>query len=401
MLKKINASHFLGILFLLFVLSDFISKAGAFYYNSLIHTSQITKGLFQLFAVGFIVKNNHFKDRFLYVGIGLLLSFHCLGLLFLDSEFSFLNNLKSNVHIINWYLFVFLLILAFRSYERTVKLDFSKTIYFLRLCFVGYFYANLIAAITGFLIDFELFSSYPYSDRFGFNGLMRNVTHASYIVIIYIIYFYYQYKQSATKRNLFHLLSALCFVFLLATKATILFLLLFFAFIVYKKNKLFFAGLLLIMGITPFILKDFLLNQLLPKYFAPLAEVYENQGMLPMLTSLRSEQFTELFLPYVSENWGFANYLFGGFDNSLRKIEFELVDLWLTFGLLGILLYLFIFFKYAFPIVWIKKHSLVLLLFFIVFLAGSFFSSVPVITVFFVFYLLSSERLLSNILANT
>lgn len=400
MLKKINTRRFLGILFLLFVLSDFISKVGAFYYNSLIHTSQITKGLFQVFALGFIIKNSHFKDLFLYVGIGLLLLFHCLGLLFLDSEFSFLSNLKSNAHILNWYLFVFLLVIAFRSYERTITSDFSESIYFLRLCFVGYFYANFIATIIGFLIDFELFSSYPYSERFGYNGLMRNVTHASYIIIIYIIYFYYQHKQLASKRNLFHLLSALCFVFLLATKAAILFLLIFTTFIVYKKNKFVFAGLLLIMGVMPFILKDYFMNQMLPKHFSPLAQVYHNQGMLAMLTSLRTEQFAELFLPYVSENWVFANYLFGGFDISLRKIEFELVDLWLTFGLLGVLLYLFMFFKYAFSIVWIKKHLLVLLLFFIVFLAGSFFSSVPVITVFFVFYLLSRERLLSNIPAN-
>src|SRR5690554_486772 len=401
MFKKIDTSLFLGILFLLFVLSDFISKTGAFYYNSLIHTSQIIKGLFQIFALGFIIKNYHFKDRFLYFGTGLLLLFHGLGLLFLNSEFSFLSNLKSNVHILNWYLFVFLLILAFRSYERTLKIDFSNSLRFLRLCFVGYFYANLITAFIGALTNFELFSSYLYSDRFGFNGLMRNVTHASYIVIIYIIYFYYQYKQVATKANLLHLLSAVFFVFLLATKAAFLFLLLFIIYVVYQKNKKFFIGLLLLIGVTSFLLKDFVLNQLLPKYFAPLNEVYESQGIIAMLTSLRSEQFTELFLPYISENWVFANYLFGGFDSSLRKIEFELIDLWLTFGLLGILLYLFLFFKYAFPIDWIKNHTLIFLLFFIVFLAGSFFSSVPVITVFFVLYLLTSRRLSMSIRPNS
>src|SRR5690554_8127734 len=75
MFRKIIAKYLLGGLFLLFVLSDFISKAGMHYNNPLIHTSQIVKGLFEFLAVVYIIKNVSFKDRFLYIGVVLLIFF--------------------------------------------------------------------------------------------------------------------------------------------------------------------------------------------------------------------------------------------------------------------------------------------------------------------------------------
>src|SRR5690606_22573171 len=92
-----------------------------------------------------------------------------------------------------------------------------------------------------------------------------------------------------------------------------------------------------------------------------------------------------------AENGGVMNYLFGGFDASLRKIEFELIDLVLTFGIIGIIIYLFTFFKYVIPIGFIREHSLLLALFIVVLFAGSFFSSIPALSFFLVFYLVTGS----------
>lgn len=392
MFRKIIAKYLLGGLFLLFVLSDFISKAGMHYNNPLIHTSQIVKGLFEFLAVVYIIKNVSFKDRFLYIGVVLLIFFHSVGLIFLNTDFDYWINLKSNFYIINWYLFIFLLYLAYRSFTRQPSFNLETSYLFLKQCFTGYFYVNLIAALAGFFVGYQLFSAYQIDTRFGFNGLIRNVTHASYIIIIYIIYFYYQYKETPSKTNLYHLLFSVLFVFLLATKATLLFLALFVAFLVFQKSKKLFGLTLLAFVFAPFLLKDYLLNDLLPNHFGVLSKVYQKDGLIAMLTSLRSEQFKGLFIPYVTEKWTVLNYFFGGFDNSLRKIEFEIIDLLLTFGCIGTILYLLLFFKYIFPFHLIKSRFLIVFLFTVVFLAGSFFSSVPVMTVFFVFYILSLKR---------
>src|SRR5690554_2606494 len=206
MFRKIIAKYLLGGLFLLFVLSDFISKAGMHYNNPLIHTSQIVKGLFEFLAVVYIIKNVSFKDRFLYIGVVLLIFFHSVGLFFLNTDFDYWINLKSNFYIINWYLFIFLLYLAYRSFTRQPSFNLETSYLFLKQCFTGYFYVNLIAALAGFFVGYQLFSAYQIDTRIGFNGLIRNVTHASYIIIIYIIYFYYQYKETPSKTNLYHLL---------------------------------------------------------------------------------------------------------------------------------------------------------------------------------------------------
>jgi len=269
---------------------------------------------------------------------------------------------------------------------------FSEAIVtFLKTCFEIYFYLNLIAVIIGFLGNYELFSAYVKNSRFGYDGLIRNVSHASYISIIYLIYFYYQHKNNSSIKNRFNLFLSVLFIFFLATKAVLLFFVLFIAFILYKKSKIILPIVVPLFFVVVFLSKDYILNVILPNYSPILHKIYTNEGLITMLTSLRSKQFTELFIPYVAEKWGVMNYLFGGFDASLRKIEFELIDFLLTFGIVGTIIYLFTFFKYFVPIDFIRKHTLLLALFIVVFFAGSFFSSIPALTVFVVFYIIADS----------
>ncbi len=391
MLKQITSKYIFGLIFIVFVTSDFISKIGYQYRSDLVYTSQIIKAIFQLLAIVFIIKNYTSKYKTIYLSVFSLVFIHCIGLLFLDSEYSFLQKIKGNFVILNWYLFIFVFFLASKIYL-TKHNRFSEAIVtFLKTCFEIYFYLNLIAVIIGFLGNYELFSAYVKNSRFGYDGLIRNISHASYISIIYLIYFYYQHKNNSSIKNRFNLFLSVLFIFFLATKAVLLFFVLFIAFILYKKSKIILPIVAPLFFVVVFLSKDYILNVILPNYSPILHKIYTNEGLITMLTSLRSKQFTELFIPYVAEKWGVMNYLFGGFDASLRKIEFELIDLLLTFGIIGIIIYLFTFFKYVIPINFIREHSLLLALFIVVFFAGSFFSSIPALTVFVVFYIIADS----------
>ena len=394
MLKQITAKYIFGLIFIVFVVSDFISKTGYQNKNDLVHTSQIIKGIFQLLAVAFIIKNYTPKYKAVYLSVASLFFLHCLGLVFLNSEYSFFQNIKSNIVIINWYLFVFVLFLSYKIYIEKYNRFSEAILSFLRTCFELYFYLNLIAVIIGFFGNYELFSAYEISSRFGFIGLMRNVSHASYIAIIYIIYFYYLNENNSSGKNRLNLFLSVLFIFFLATKAVLLFFILFIAFVLYRKSKIFFLVAMPLFFLMVFLSKDYILNIFLPEFSPVLHEVYTNDGLITMLTSLRSKQFTELFIPYIAEKWGLMNYLFGGLDSSLRKIEFELIDFLLTFGITGTIIYLLTFFKYIIPIDFIRKHTLLLALLMVVFFAGSFFSSIPVMTIFLAFYILTNKNYL-------
>src|SRR5690606_13028057 len=55
------------------------------------------------------------------------------------------------------------------------------------------------------------------------NGLIRNASHVSYICIIYIIYFYYKWRQRPTTLNSLFFISSYVCMFLVASKAVLLF----------------------------------------------------------------------------------------------------------------------------------------------------------------------------------
>jgi hypothetical protein len=57
---------------------------------------------------------------------------------------------------------------------------------------------------------------------------------------------------------------------------------------------------------------------------------------------------------YIHENWNFLNYFIGGIDFNKVRVEFEFVDIFLFFGIIGIVVYT-LFFKNAF----FKKNNIV------------------------------------------
>lgn len=59
-------------------------------------------------------------------------------------------------------------------------------------------------------------------------------------------------------------------------------------------------------------------------------------------------------MSYITEKWSFANYFIGGIDFNRVRVEFEIVDIFLFFGIIGIAVYA-LFFKNVF----FKKQQIV------------------------------------------
>lgn len=226
---------------------------------------------------------------------------------------------------------------------------------------------NSLLIIFGFLFNITIFNSYLGS-RFGFNGLLITSATSSYVYCIALVYLLAKYKTSIFNRipNLIIIGS----MFLLGTKASYLFLVCFFTIYFLKYtviNKKIIVGALLTicgLGFYIFFFKYGVFN-----------EIRQSDGLISSLLSYRDKLLLERTIPYIRENWSLKNYIFGGVLEMSTKSQIELIDVFYFFGLFGGLLYFYMFLK-AFLIIKLNIHVILLLsiVFFIVLLAGNFFS---------------------------
>jgi hypothetical protein len=64
--------------------------------------------------------------------------------------------------------------------------------------------------------------------------------------------------------------------------------------------------------------------------------LYTDNSLLTFLTSKRDILFNDA-MSYISEHWSFANYFIRGIDFNRVRVEFEIVDIFLFFGIIGII----------------------------------------------------------------
>ncbi|WP_158629439.1 hypothetical protein [Flavobacterium microcysteis] len=371
----------MGFLFIILYLTDAISKIGDFYQSNISYTAIIIKIVLQIVLFLKINKERNFEAIRILKIVSFLSIVFLLGQFFSNSEVPFLNRVFSNLKILNWYLSIFILYagaITFLSANSNRK-DEIKSLF---LAFEWIFYFNSLLMLIGFFFDIEIFKAYYYSNRFGFNGLIRNATHASYICIIYIIYFYISYKDKPSKTSGILLLISVFVSLLLGTKAVLLFLFLLSIYWLISLRKylliITFSSLLVI-----FILFfDKFMNGFIKEHSYVLYDVYKKDGIITMLFSYRNESILKEFYPYITQNWTTFNYIFGGAEFNLHRTEFEFLDLFWFFGIAGMMFYLYAFLKHILNFKIFLTHIPIILLFIIIFLAGSFFSSITTMTFF-------------------
>jgi hypothetical protein len=122
--------------------------------------------------------------------------------------------------------------------------------------------------------------------------------------------------------------------------------------------------------------------------------VYKEYGLVSTIFSLRDNLLINA-LNYIEKYWSCLNYLFGGIDYSNIRSEFGVFDLFLAFGVLGLVLYSYFlnafFFKGQEKIVLYLMFSLLI----IEALSGGLFTNIlPMILFYFTSQYLKSYSLI-------
>lgn len=372
-------------LLVIFYISEGLTKyfilTGATFHNY----SALVKGIFSLFVVIFAVLNTTRKRK------SLLFFFIAFILIFLIGQYKF--NLQTlgtyitqNIKFAVRYLFVFIILLYFTK----LPYKFGKGTYFKVYEKIVLF--NSLLIIAGFFFDIQLFKTYKFL-RFGYSGFFAVPSLTSYFYALALTYFSYHYITNNTKK--LELTFVLLVSMIAGTKALMLFVLLTLIHLlivkkIYKK-KWFLVGLPMLIGIL-YLLRN-TLSQFIKARYQVLYDFYKENDLVTMLTSGRNLKLNDNFIPLIKEKWDFINYLFGGTDFVTYRVEFELLDLILFWGIIGSIVYLVFYFysiiRFSKIIFFGKIQTIFLLL--IVLLSGNFFHNAS--TALYLLVVLSSLTL--------
>ena len=293
-----------------------------------------------------------------------LIFFFLIGQYTLVEEYSvFGDNLieeikRGDIYIVIKYLYIIIFVAVYEKIignktltERLVNL------------FNGFMIINTIFIMIGIITNWELFKSYPNTTRFGYHGLIELVGESIHLYCIAIALAYVNYlKNKKVTMLLLFILGGI----LLGKKAIFLYLfLLTFLHLIYHKNIKILYGL---SGLTVlFLVFHKLIIEALLKVFPFWQNLYYEKGLLTVILSKRDILF-EQSINYIQTHWCPLNYFFGGIDFNNYRSEFGFFDLFLAFGLLGFILYLWFIYKYFF----IKQRILVKTIFLAIFIIEVF-----------------------------
>lgn len=272
--------------------------------------------------------------------------------------------------------FAFTMIFFVYSYLKNINLK-SITIIFEVFKYISLVISTTI--ILGFIFNITIFKTYT-GVRFGFSGLLFPQSFSSYFVIISLLIYYYYNKNIKKISPLLIAFTTLSAV-LIGTKAVYIFLCFFILMLFFKhklyKHKKFMLSISLLLTILAFnykILKDYVLDK-----FNVLYDVYMESGLLTFLFSYRDLNFIKA-KSYVQDNWDITNYLFGGVNRKELLVEMELVDVFLSFGIVGSIFLIFCYYKFFLKSVSFEKIPILLFgaLFLIIITSGNFFKSLSI-----------------------
>lgn len=214
-------------------------------------------------------------------------------------------------------------------------------------------YINFFFVVIGLLTDFQLFKT--YFSRFGYNGLLITPMQTTYFYITSII------MAIKSKQKTF-LILALISALLAGTKTLLGFLVFLSFYFIITKSKHTKLTIVLII-VTVFTFFAFLKQ----KNFS---NTLETKGLMYVLSSSRSDSLISFFNNLPTTNF---NIITGGVNLTINRVEIEIIDILMYFGLLGCIVYYYLFRQlYSF---FVKENLSVFFFFLILFfvlIAGNF-----------------------------
>lgn len=228
---------------------------------------------------------------------------------------------------------------------------------------------NGIIIIIGVLFNIKLFQSY-FGSRFGYNGLFFTPGVTSYIYILALAYYYF--SNNIIKNWKFWVFFLSCF--LVGTKLLYLAIILFILAILKRHinislKKIIPLGVLLICVIGYFFFFK-------TGYFANITQQHD---FVTSLLSFRDQLFLNNTMPYIKQNWGVINYLFGGVINFDIRSQMEIVDVFLYWGVAGGVLFYYFFYKlYLNKVENLQFYTFLVMYSLLFFITGNFFTYISI-----------------------
>jgi hypothetical protein len=321
--KQYIIQYFLPVLLILFYFSEGISKL--YLYQTSLNSS--VPAIIKL--ITFVICLASTITNLKYYKWIIILSFtFIIGQIFTFPSFNFkvITNVVKYIFplVIMYYFYIF------KTDDRGLELTF-KTLDAIILL-------NSILIIIGFAFEIQSFESYR-GPRFGYNGLLLTSATGSYFYLVAYTFYLIKYKSSFLKSWKVYLviLSGI----LVGTKALILILFCFLSFWFFyffkKKYAIFF---LIFLGFTISVFSYYFFFK-----WGVFNKLYFENGLLSSILSYRNDLLIKHMIPYIQDNWGFVNYLFGGINNISLRPQMAIFDLVFVFGFIGASIYLFLYFK--------------------------------------------------------
>jgi len=361
--KEKLLSILLSLYFVLVVVTDF------YYKYSVVNN-------IDLFRYSFLLK--------LIIGISLV-SFSCFSLKLVDYKKTcvifFLLVLCSIISIINidervrysvlyiqgqYFFGIIVSFFFFKFYKKIVYKYLETTLEVI-------LWINLVLIVVGSFYGTPLFKTYIHGTRFGYSGLFKSTSVATYFYMFGFILFFLKRKSKYNYLLLLNVIMALLFI---GSKSSYLFLFLVTLFLIgkailntnrIKKLKLFFGFFVTISIVIAVVIFKVIIS-LNPV----LKEVFETHGVVTAFFSYRDHLVTDVLL-IVKEKYKLMNYLFGGIEHVPRLTEVAIIDLLITFGVVGGGLFGYIF-VHNFPkIKKLEMKFMLCIIGLIIMLRGDFF----------------------------
>lgn len=329
-----------------FFLGDILRKIALYFECDFTRYSTLSKVvvlilyfLFFIFNYKRYRKEEHFIK--MIIAITILTCAFIIGQIGLSDSISQPLNFFLNIEYLAKYLYLPITILMFSSLKNEIKY-INKIIVVIEFIFI----VNLIFILIGFCFDINVLSTY-LGNRFGYIGIFSRSGQTSFFFIIFILFYY---RLLMDKRNITNIFKFAFFVsvsLLLGTKRIFFFLILLslYYFFIQKGFKKWITYKFMIIAVLVGICFKQNVIDSFNKIFLVFQKIYYSNGFLSSLTSYRSDLFYKTFNEFVKKNWAFENYIFGGpsFQNYIFITGMDFFDLYLFFGLIGMVVYFKIF----------------------------------------------------------
>jgi hypothetical protein len=326
---------------LLFFLGDVLRKIAIFNNLSFIRQSSVSKVIGLILIVSFFVKNFKYyiasnKNVKIIYSLLILIFIFFIGQWSLRNEFLQPDNLFKNTEYLVKFLYLPILMIVFGP----LKNDSINTQKILRV-FEITFLVNLFFLVLGLIFDLEIFRTY-IGNRDGYVGVYNRSGQASYFFIIFLLYYYYNRDKKAALIKF--IIVAVCSIFI-GTKRIYLFLAILFLYHLIREGaykNLKFYKFLLALSLLSLVFMN-AIKSFFSRTVKIFINLYEEKGFFSSLTSYRSDNLLNLYNNYFSEYWNWYNYIIGGarFQGYKFIAGNDIVDLFLFFGGLGIIIYAF------------------------------------------------------------